>query len=212
MQHVRAYTCNAKGSKVSISNVEHRMLDQSRLVPACNKVCSQCIGWCCIAEAESLDEQLQALQLQWPEAFKVIEMAYFFEEPLQELKAMVRKPTRAQLVKERFNSCWQGLKAYQKHRGVLRTGDLTLGMYADVQKVHSEVVVFERECSPVLRAMEVGKSESSGAVGMSPIAKKAKKQQLVRKRVSSEVEVSCSEAGPSRSMHMGGPKKKVVRK
>jgi hypothetical protein len=32
-----------------------------------------------------LDKQLQALQLQWPELFKVFEMASLFKEPLQEL-------------------------------------------------------------------------------------------------------------------------------
>jgi hypothetical protein len=148
----------------------------------------------------TLEEQLEALQLEWPEAFKVIEMAYFFKEPFEELLAMVQKPTRVQAVQERFNSCWQGLKAFQKHLGVERTGDLILRMYADVQKVHSEAVVFERECSPVLRAMEE-KREGSGRVEVSP--KKARKQQLVRKD-------AAREAGASHSV--GGPKKRVARK
>jgi hypothetical protein len=90
------------------------------------------------------------LQLPWPEAFKLLEMAYLFEVPLKELHVILQSENRVREISTRFNKCWEGLKAFQKHRGVERTGHLTLRLYAEVQKHHSEVIVFDRECSPVV--------------------------------------------------------------
>jgi hypothetical protein len=115
------------------------------------------------AEADKLEEQLKALQLPWPEALKLLEMAYLFEEPMKERHCVMQSEDRMREVKTRFGTCWEGLKAFQKHQSGERTGDITVRLYADVQKRHSGVVMFERECSPVLQALqeERGGSQTS---------------------------------------------------
>jgi hypothetical protein len=115
------------------------------------------------------------LQLPWPEAFKLLEMAYFFEVPLQELHGFLQSENRVRQISTRFNKCWEGLKAFQKHRGVERTGDLTLRLYAEVQKHHSKVIVFDRECSPVVHASQ----EEEGGGSQTRTPKKAAKLKLV---------------------------------
>jgi hypothetical protein len=115
------------------------------------------------------------LQLPWPEAFKLLEMAYLFEVPMKELHGMVQSENRVREISTRFNKCWEGLKAFQKHRGVERAGDLTLRLYADVQKQHSEVVMFDRECSPVVHAYR--EEREGGSQTRTP--KKAAKLKLV---------------------------------
>jgi hypothetical protein len=115
------------------------------------------------------------LQLPWPEAFKLLEMVYLFEEPMKELHGMVQSENGVLISRTRFSKCWESLKAFQKHRRVEHAGDLTLRLYADVQKQHSEVVMFDLECSPVLHASQ----EERGGGSQTRTPKKAAKQKLV---------------------------------
>jgi hypothetical protein len=55
------------------------------------------------AVAKSLDEQIKVLDLAWPDVFKLLEMAYLFEEPLQDLFSTVQRPNHVQGIRERFN-------------------------------------------------------------------------------------------------------------
>jgi hypothetical protein len=93
------------------------------------------------------------LDTSWPDVFKVLEMAYFFEEPLEGLWATLQRLNRVQAVRERFNRCWLGLRAFQKHQGIERTGDISLKMYRDIPEAFGGAVVFERDISPVREAM-----------------------------------------------------------
>jgi hypothetical protein len=102
-------------------------------------------------------------------------MVYHFEVPIKELHGMVESENRVREIRTRFNKCWEGLKAFQKHRGVERAGDLTLRLYAEVQKHHSEVVVFDCECSPVVHASQ----EEEGGGSQTRTPKKAAKLKLV---------------------------------
>jgi hypothetical protein len=43
------------------------------------------------------------MDASWPDVFKVLEMAYFFEEPVEGLWATLQRPNRVQAVRERFN-------------------------------------------------------------------------------------------------------------
>jgi hypothetical protein len=83
------------------------------------------------------------LQLPWPEAFKLLEMTYLFEVPMTELHGMVQSGNRGREISTRFNKCWEGLKAFQKHRGVERAGDLTSAAHlADTSLLAENLIMF----------------------------------------------------------------------
>jgi hypothetical protein len=103
------------------------------------------------ADAENLTEQLEALNLEWETAFKVMELAYFFMHPRPALQHIVDAPD--QMCKA-FCSAWRGLQAYQKHVAVKKVGDLTVHAYKDMQNNFGTDIWFDRECSPVAHAMQ----------------------------------------------------------
>jgi hypothetical protein len=105
-------------------------------------------------EADKLEEQLKVSQLPWPEALRPLEMACLFEEIMKELHCMVQSEDRMREINTRFGKCWEGVKAFQKHQSGERTRDITVRLYAEEQRQHSGVVMFERECSPVPQALQ----------------------------------------------------------
>jgi hypothetical protein len=105
------------------------------------------------ADAENLTEQLEALNLEWETAFKLMELAYFFMHPLPALREMVDAPEE---IRRAFRTAWRGLQAYQKHMAVSKVGDLTMHLYKDVQTNFGTAICFDRECSPVVHAMHDG--------------------------------------------------------
>jgi hypothetical protein len=131
-------------------------------------------GNVCFAVATSLDVQLKFLDLSWPDVYKLLELAYFFEESVQWLWTTVQGPNHALVIREKFNRCWRGLQAFQQHERVQRVGDICLRIYSDVQAPFGDVV-FERDMSPVRRAMaDAGNGPGLNALGISP--KKTKTQ------------------------------------
>jgi hypothetical protein len=154
-------------------------------VPRSPSVCCLCAvccrTWNCgVAVTSTLDEQLQVLEASWADVFNLIQMAYFFEEPLQRLWSIVQRPECGPVIRERFNRCWDGLKAFQQAQGVSRAGDITMRMYSHVQEsIGNGVVVFERDMSPVVRAM-ANASNGSGLVSVGSSPKIPKRQLSIR--------------------------------
>jgi hypothetical protein len=82
------------------------------------------------ADAENLTEQLEALNLEWETAFKVMELAYLFMHPRPALQHIVDAPDK---MCKAFCNAWHGLQAYQKHVAFKKVGDLTGHAYKDMQ-------------------------------------------------------------------------------
>jgi hypothetical protein len=171
----------------------------------------------CFAVAKTLDEQLEFLDLTWPDVYKLLELSFFFEESVQSLWATVQGPNHAVVIRDKFNRCWRGLQAFQHHQRVQRVGDICLRMYSKVQAPFGAVVVFEREMSPVRRAMvDAGDGAGVKAHGISP--KKTKTQMPLVGHGLASGEGACPDAGPSLPVSRLGPaspgvqKKRGVRK
>jgi hypothetical protein len=170
----------------------------------------------CFAVAKSLVEQLEFLDLTWPDVYKLLELSFFFEESVQWLWTTVQGPNRVVVIREKFNQCWRGLQAFQHHQRVQRVGDICLRMYSKVQASFADVV-FEREMSLVRRAMaDAGDGAGLKAHGISP--KKTKTQMPLVGHGLASGEVHSSDAGPSLPVRRLGPaspgvqKKRGVRK
>lgn len=91
--------------------------------------------------------------LKWMEAYKLLELYFFFGESKEVVRAMFGHGER---VKPAFNRAWCGLQAFKKVHHLEYVGSLTLSCFKEVQQGANPdlaVLCFDRAHPAVVAAM-----------------------------------------------------------